>query len=291
MRKIFTTIVIISLACISSKGQGLCINEIDYDQPGSDSAEFIELYNRGTTPENLGDYTVILYNGSATTPGIYDSIPLPAQTLQPGDYFVICNSGGLVPNCDMVHGAATNMIQNGSPDAVALRNNNDMTVFSPVSYEGNCNAPYISGNGVPLAQSDTGNTPFVGISRFPDGTDTGDDSTDFNRACITPGHANVDSSTGCQSPIYVQNMIVENGIALYPNPTTGLVSISSINPAFNACYVTIVNLLGNEVKSYHFTDLNKNEKVIDLTTLNNGIYLIHFRSDKTVYTQRLIVND
>lgn len=291
MRKIFTTIVIISLAFISSKGQGLCINEIDYDQPGSDSAEFIELYNRGVVPEFLGNYTVILYNGSATTPGIYDSIPLPAQTLQPGDYFVICNGGGLVPNCDMVHGAASNMIQNGAPDAVALRNNNDLTVFGAVSYEGNSNPPYVEGNGVPLAQSDTGSTPYVGISRFPDGTVTGDDSTDFNRACITPGHANVDSSTGCQSPIYVQNMIVENGIALYPNPTAGLVNISSINPAFNACYVTIVNLLGNEVKSYHFTDLNKNEKAIDLTTLNNGIYLIHFRSEKTVYTQRLIVND
>lgn len=291
MRKIITTFIVISLAFSCAKGQSICINEIDYDQPGSDSAEFIELYNRGVDPEFMGNYTVILYNGSASTPGIYDSIPLPAQTLQPGEFFVICNGGGLVPNCDMVHGPASNMIQNGSPDAIALRNNNDMTVFGAVSYEGNSNPPYNSGNGVPLAQSDTGNTPYVGISRFPDGASTNDDSTDFRRACITPGHANVDSSTGCQSPIYVQNMIAKNGIALYPNPATRFVNISSINPVFNSCYVTIVNLLGIEVMSYHFTDLNKSEKAIDLATLNNGIYLINFRSEKTVYTQRLIVND
>ncbi len=291
MRKIFTTLLVVSLAFIKSNGQGLCINEIDYDQPGTDSAEFIELYNRGTSPENLGDYTVILYNGTSSSPGIYDSIPLPAQVLNPGDYFVICNGGGLVPNCNMVHGAVSNMIQNGSPDAVALRDNNTMTVFSAVSYEGNCNPPYINGNGVPLAQSDTGSTPFVGISRFPDGADTGDDSTDFNRGCITPGHPNVDSSTGCLSPISVQNMIVENGIAVYPNPSKGLVTISSINPLFNSCKVTVVNMLGNAVASYGYSDLNKRDKTLDLSMLDKGIYLIRFKSEKTVYTQRLILKD
>ncbi len=290
MKKTFTILLISLLAFTKSDAQSLCINEIDYDQPGSDSAEFIELYNKGNTAINLGDYTVILFNGSLSSGGIYDSIPLPAQSLAPGAFFVICNSGGMVPNCNMVHGPATNMIQNGSPDAVALRDNNTLTVFGAVSYEGTCSSPYASGNGIPLAQSDTGNTAFVGISRYPDGNGTGDDSTDFHRACITPGAANVDTSTGCQ-PINVQNIFVKNAINIFPNPSKGIISISSINYLFNSCKVTVLNMLGNEMMTFQFTDLNKGDKSIDLSSLAKGVYLIRFRSEKSVNTQRIILKD
>ena len=42
----------------------LIINEVDYDQPGSDTAEFIELYNSGPTSIDLNGYTLDLVNGS-----------------------------------------------------------------------------------------------------------------------------------------------------------------------------------------------------------------------------------
>src|ERR671928_182837 len=43
---------------------GLVINEIDYDQPGTDTAEFIELKNNGANGVNLDPYSLVLVNGN-----------------------------------------------------------------------------------------------------------------------------------------------------------------------------------------------------------------------------------
>jgi hypothetical protein len=42
----------------------LVINEIDYDQPSTDTAEFLEISNISTAPVNLNGSTVELVNGS-----------------------------------------------------------------------------------------------------------------------------------------------------------------------------------------------------------------------------------
>src|SRR5436190_17015382 len=99
MRKIFTIVLILLAAFIKSNAQGLVINEVDYDQPGTDSSEFIELYNSSSAAINLGTYRLLLVNGSNNLP--YDTIALPGQLLNAGSFFVICSSYGTVPNCDM----------------------------------------------------------------------------------------------------------------------------------------------------------------------------------------------
>jgi hypothetical protein len=59
MKKIFTLLLIMAAFTLQSRAQSnLVINEIDYDQPAVDSAEFIEMYNASGTPVNLGDYTM-----------------------------------------------------------------------------------------------------------------------------------------------------------------------------------------------------------------------------------------
>ena len=47
----------------SAVGQ-LVINEVDYDQPSTDTAEFIELQNVGADAVELSDFTLELINGS-----------------------------------------------------------------------------------------------------------------------------------------------------------------------------------------------------------------------------------
>lgn len=42
----------------------LVINELDYNQVGTDTAEYIELYNEGTTAVQLSDYTLYFINGA-----------------------------------------------------------------------------------------------------------------------------------------------------------------------------------------------------------------------------------
>ena len=170
----------------------LVINELDYDQPGTDAAEFLEIKNTGTAAANLAAYRVQLVNGSNDT--VYQTIDLPDVTLAAGDYFVVCADAGATPNCDLDVSPDSNLVQNGAPDAAALLLNG--VVVDTLSYEGDVPG-YSEGTG---ATADSGSTPFVGLSRSPDGVDTDDNSADFSLRCVTPGGANSDADSDCPDP-------------------------------------------------------------------------------------------
>ncbi len=164
----------------------LVINEIDYDQPGTDTAEFVEIRNNGTAPADLAGWTLELVNGNGGS--IYNTIDLSGFSVGGGDYFVVCGNAATVANCDLDANPDSNFIQNGSPDAVGLRF--DGMLMDAVSYEGNTIAPYTEGSGSGLADSGNGS-----ISRCPDGSDTNRNNIDlvFTPAS-TPGAEN-----GCGS--------------------------------------------------------------------------------------------
>ncbi len=97
------------------------ISEIHYDNTGTDSGEFVEVWlPAGTSSAGL---SVVLYNGGTATAAVpYDTDALPAVTA-PAD----------APAVATVSYAA-NGIQNGSPDGVALVRNGTVVEF--LSYEG-----------------------------------------------------------------------------------------------------------------------------------------------------------
>lgn len=169
----------------------LVINEIDYDQETiPDAAEFIELKNTGPGPLNLGDFDVVLVNGFDDS--IYHTIDLPDVELAAGNYFVICANSATVPNCDLDVSPDIDLIQNDAPDAVAIVRG--MEVIDALSYEGLVDDPYNEGDGITLSD------PAVfelGLSRYPDGTDTDDSASDFSRRCTTPGQSNIEQASDC----------------------------------------------------------------------------------------------
>ena len=162
------------------------INEFDYDQDSTDTAEFLELKNVGTAPVNLDNFTLELVNGSGGGAVVYDTIDLPNVNLAVDDYFVICANAATVANCDLDDGPDTNFIQNGDPDAIGLKQNG--ALVDAVSYGGNTGAPYTEGSGIGL--DDNPSLTATGLSRCPDGTDTNQNNVDFVAAAITPGTAN-----------------------------------------------------------------------------------------------------
>jgi uncharacterized protein len=164
-------------------GPTLVVNEIDYDQPSSDTAEFLELKNVNSLAVGLGTYSVELVNGNGG--GVYQTIPLPAISLAPGDYYVICANPVTTTNCDLEVLSDTGVIQNGAPDAVAIRKSG--ALVDTVSYEGDTAAPYTEGSGENLSDSDS--AAGVGISRCPDGVDTNVNNVDLSQQPITPGAA------------------------------------------------------------------------------------------------------
>jgi hypothetical protein len=279
--------------------QSLVINEIDYDQPGVDSAEYVELYNVGPNPVNLADFKLVMFNGNTSGTGnvAYDSIQLPSQTLLAGSYFVICGNSGKVPNCNATFSAASNCIQNAasatsttpSPDAVCLKDVQQGNIIDVVSYEGDCIAPYFETAGVPPGNSDTIVADsvlarFYSIGRFPDGTDSNNNSVDFNRMCSTPGAANVANATGCVTAIAEVKSAMN--ILVYPNPTRGLLHIDMTKDYFKQVKVSVIDILGREVMTADLGDFDAIYSM-NLTDLNKGVYIVKIQTATGSMLQRV----
>lgn len=180
------------------------INEIEYDMPGVDTAEYVELKNVSAADVDLDSYTLEFANGAAAG-ATYDTIDLPAVTLAAGGYYVVCGNAATVVNCNLDDGPNTDFIQNGAPDAIGLKKAG--VLVDAVSYEGNT-VGYTEGAG------DTGDPAAVanaGISRAPDGSDTGDNQTDFALRCLTPGRTNSLVGVGCAPPTGCGDGVVNLG--------------------------------------------------------------------------------
>lgn len=100
------------------------INEIHYDNDGTDTGEAIEI--AGPAGTDLTGWDVVLYNGNGGA--VYDSDPLSGTIADQENGF------GTVALT-----YPSNGIQNGSPDGIALVDNND-NVVQFLSYEGSFTA-------------------------------------------------------------------------------------------------------------------------------------------------------
>ena len=103
--------------CADPVESDLLINEVDADQSGTDSAEFVELYDGGTGGTDLSGLSIVLYNGSDDAS--YLAFDLDGFATNAMGYFVLCGDAATVANCDLDVLPNTNLIQNGA-DAVAL---------------------------------------------------------------------------------------------------------------------------------------------------------------------------
>ncbi len=196
----------------------LVINEVDYDQVGGDAVEFVEVFNAGTAPATLASYALVLMNGSNNTEyfgfGSATRIQLSlavndlgtVQTeLTPGGYLVIAAASfaGLPPGALRILGGATNLVQNGAPDAIAIFNAGAGALTDALSYEGNITAGVISGTAYDFTEGGAGLTAAQCGGEANDATSTGSlvrringrdtqvTSADWAfTATLTPGAAN-----------------------------------------------------------------------------------------------------
>ena len=182
-------------------GGGLVINEVDYDQPGTDNDEFVEIYNGGGTTVDLTTLALVLMNGSNNTE--YLRVPLAsAGTLANGEYLVVGSNTLLatvpVTAKTVAFAGASNNVQNGAPDAVGLLDESNGTLLDALSYEGEITAGNVSGVGPLSFVEGTATTALDGnvdpgsLIRNPNGSDTDDALADWAfTATTTPGEANI----------------------------------------------------------------------------------------------------
>jgi cysteine-rich repeat protein len=181
---------------------GLVINEVDYDNVGTDTAEYVEIYNGSGADVSLSGVKLVLVNGSNST--TYSTVDLSsAGTLAAGQYLVVGSDAALATAAagalKVSFGAGSDYVQNGAPDGIALVSSIN-TIADALSYEGAITAAVIAGvgtvslvEGTVLATSVAdSNTVQGSLCRLPNGSDTNDAATDWKFcATLTPGAANV----------------------------------------------------------------------------------------------------
>ena len=188
------------LTIITGPPGTLIINEVDYDTPSTDAAEFVELHNPGTTPVSLANLELVLVNGSGSG-SIYRRIDLSVAgtELAPGGYLVVCDPGVDVDPAALVlriFTAGASEIQNGDPDGLAVYDSDTDAVLDALSYGGSITAITIGGaarnlvEGTATAVRDTG-AAATSMSRLPNGSDTDNAMADWALGCATPGAANL----------------------------------------------------------------------------------------------------
>jgi predicted extracellular nuclease len=196
-----------------SSHAAVVINEIDYDQPGTDSAEFIELFNAGSSAISLDNYTIDLINGSNSSS--YRSIDLTGFSINAGSYFVVCSNASQVANCNYSFTSSNGWFQNGEPDAVALYESTNL--LDSLSYEGFL-LSYTEGDALIIKDN---NNDITSISRIVDGADSNSNALDFELGCITPGSANVAGMGDC-SITQVSAVPVPAAVWLFASGIIGL---------------------------------------------------------------------
>ena len=155
----------------------LVINEVDYDQVGTDANGFVEITNTGGASADLANVDLVAVNGGDSTD--YDRVALTG-TLATGAHLDVAIE-----------------LQNGAPDGLALLDG--ATLLDALSYEGGITAATIGGQTynlvegtvLPTAVEDS-NTVAGSLIRNPDGKDTNDAAADWAfTTTITRGAANV----------------------------------------------------------------------------------------------------
>lgn len=226
------------------------INEVDMDQVGTDNAEFLEIKNVGTSPFPLQYLQVVLINGNAGGAVEYLTIQNPAwPPLAPNDYFVICANEGLTLNCDHVAIPATKLIQNGSPDAIALRSNVDGTVWDMLSY-GGAVPGYTEGSGTTAEDSNVDDG--VSLSRWPDGMDTDNNDADFVIGCATPGLPNRLDPVNCVVTTSIDGIDEQPSLILLPMADAGRIGLLIRSGGPEPIEVAVFTTTGSLVASRHF---------------------------------------
>ena len=170
------------------------INEVDYDQSATDTADFIEILNPTEAAIDLDSFSVQIINGSdGAVIDEYD-LSLGADRLPPGGTLVIGMDAALAalpagtPAIPM-SGATETGLQNG-PDAVrlVLRRPGGVEFVDGLAYEA---AAPDAGEGNPPPLADAGADLAFSLGRCPNGADTDDNATDFRLGLPSPGAPNL----------------------------------------------------------------------------------------------------
>ena len=83
-----------------------------------------------------------------------------------------------------------------------------------------------------------------------------------------------------------ENAYEENGVKVFPNPTSNSVTVEFLNPtSFNLNKISVMNILGEEIYS---SQISKNQLTVDMEKWENGIYIFQIQSNDKLVNKKII---
>jgi len=294
MKKALLTIALLVPCFLFAQTLALVINEVDYDQPSIDVAEFIELKNTGSIPIEMSTISVDLINGASGGAVVYLTLEdMNWPTLMPGDYFVICGNAGFTLNCDADVQPDVDLVQNGDPDAIAVRFTADTVLLDKMSYEGDVPG-FVEVSGSDLQDPSWGgvggNNENKSISRVPDGIDTNNNNDDFEVACITPGAENFQDTLNCVLPTGILNAPVPpTELFTYVIPQSGTIMFNIEPSSPSEIELNLYDLGGRVLYSRSQHSTNKWSGGIPVSDLRGKMVVMQVITDNNVLARRIWV--
>ncbi|MFT6166754.1 MAG: hypothetical protein ACJASF_001447 [Vicingaceae bacterium] len=252
----------------------LVITEINYNGPesGTDTSEFIEVANAGSTAINL--------NGFSFSQGVSHTFTAN-DSITAGQYFVIAYDSSAFRN---VYGINANAIwnsgglSNGGED-ITLVDNFGRTIDS-VDYENSAPWPVNSGMIGPV-----GNGTSIELQTALT-SDNNDGSNWVASALAVPGvPVNGFQVFGSPGNPYTTGIstsnLLEEEIRIYPNPSKGMITIQRANDGLER--IQIISLDGKVLN-----DIQSAQRAImlDLSDYSNGVYFLRIGNE----TQKIILS-
>jgi|GEM_PF-1461269 len=178
------------IAMAPQSPSGVVINEINYDDSGSDDFEFVEIYNGSGAAVDISNWTLNGIDGTTSGNGLVTFAP---GTILPAGGFRVVGDPG-VPN---VSDPLTGLTLENSADGVFLLDGNgvyqDGVCWETADWT-NALPTWLEGDGlwgaIQGAERPTG-TLVHAFGRGIDGLDTDDNGCDFRPMPSTPGELNI----------------------------------------------------------------------------------------------------
>ena len=285
----------------------IIINEVDADNTGTDTLEFVELYDGGTGNSDLSGLVIVFFNGSDDAS--YRAIDLDGRSTNSNGFFVLGNAG--VANVDSVF--PDNTLQNGA-DAIALYTGdeadfpNDTPVttnnlIDAIVYDTNDSddaglLPLLNSGQPQVDEGGAGNKDEHSNQRIPNGSGGTRNTNTYSQFPPTPGASNVGSGqsqiveifeiqgAGLISPLANEAIVTENNVVTAmtadgffmqtpesrsdgdPATSDGIFVFTNLTPA--VAVGDLVNVTGRVVEFEELTEIS-DTPTIEIVSSGNAL--------------------
>lgn len=87
----------------------------------------------------------------------------------------------------------------------------------------------------------------------------------------------------------ISERLLENHVNVYPNPATDVVNVEITTPLSGTASLTISNVLGQELISRSGSELSMGTNIIDVNTLDNGIFFVTIKDDNQRVIKKITI--